>query len=101
MTKNEMISKIEEIKHAARLQMRDVYSEYVKSNAKYKIGDIVCDSTDTIRVEIVTFSLLGGDISIYYRGPLLTKKGNPRKDGTKRAIFEDNIKNKVADADRD
>ena len=35
-----------------------------------------------------------GDISIYYYGPALTKKGEPRKDGAKRAVYECNIKTK-------
>lgn len=94
MTNEEMKQKIAHIERVASLQKKAVYREFVLSNAKYKIGDIVGDSTDIIRVESISFTEFHGDISIYYYGPLLTKKGEPRKDGAKRAVFEANIKTK-------
>ena len=92
MTNEEMKQKIAHIERVASLQKKAVYREFVLSNAKYKIGDIVGDATDIIRVESISYSLYRDDISIYYYGPSLTKKGEPRKDGTKRAVFESNIK---------
>lgn len=94
MTNEEMKQKIAHIERVASLQKKAVYREFVLSNAKYKIGDIVGDSTDIIRVESISFTEFHGDVSIYYYGPLLTKKGEPRKDGAKRAVFEANIKTK-------
>lgn len=92
MTHKEMEQKVAHIERVAGLQKKAVYREFVESNAKYKIGDIVGDNSDTIRVEAISYSSFHGDISIYYYGPLLTKKGEPRKDGTKRAVFESAIK---------
>ena len=92
MTKEELKEKIAAIDRLAVTQKKAAYYEYVKTNAKHKIGDIVGDATDIIRVESISFSEYHGDISIYYYGPLLTKKGEPRKDGAKRAVFESNIK---------
>lgn len=92
MTNEEMKQKIAHIERVASLQKKAVYREFVLSNAKYKIGDIVGDATDIIRVESISYSEYHGDIAIYYYGPLLTKKGEPRKDGAKRAVFESNIK---------
>ena len=92
MTHEEMKQKVAHIEREAELQKKAVYREFVKSNAKYKIGDIVCDNSDTIRVETISYSVFYGDISICYCGPLLTKKGEPRKDGTKLAVFESAIK---------
>lgn len=92
MTNEEMKQKIAHIERVALLQKNAVYREFVSSNAKYKIGDIIGDATDIIRVESISYSEYHGNISIYYYGPLLTKKGEPRKDGEKRAVFESNIK---------
>ena len=94
MTKDELKAKIAEIERMAELQKEQAYFEYVRTNAKYKIGDVVSDSTDTIRVEEIKFSVTRqfNEVSIWYWGPMLTKKGEPRKDGQKRAVFEWAIK---------
>ena len=92
MTHEEMEQKVAHIERVAELQKKAVYREFVESNAKYKIGDIVGDNSDTIRVETISYSIFHGDISIFYYGPLLTQKGEPRKDGAKRAVFESVIK---------
>ena len=92
MTHEEMKQKIAHIEHDARLQKAAVYKEYVISNAKYKIGDILGDHSDFIRVESIAYSICRGDVLIYYSGPVLTKKGEPRKDGTKRTVFESMVR---------
>ena len=92
MTYEEMKQKVAHIESVAELQKKAVYREFVGTNAKYKIGDIVGDDSDTIRVETISYSVFHGAISIYYYGPLLTKKGEPRKDGAKRAVYESVIK---------
>ena len=94
MTKEELKEKIVAIDRLAVTQKNAAYYEYVRTNAKHKIGDIIGDSTDIIRVESISFNVFHGDISIYYYGPLLTKKGEPRKNGAKRAVSEANIKTK-------
>lgn len=95
MTKEELKEKIAAIDRLANTAKKAACFEYVRTNAKYKIGDIVGDSADNIRVESIKFTGTGsrGDISIYYYGTALTQKGEPRKDGAKRAVFESNIKN--------
>ena len=92
MTKQELNAKIKAIELEADRQKHLAYKQYVAENAKYKIGDVVRDATDTIRVEQVSFSVYR-DISIFYWGVLLTKKGVPRKDGERRAIYEERIIN--------
>lgn len=92
MTHEELKQKIAYIERVSEFQKKAVYREFVESNAKYKIGDIVGDATDIIRVEEISYYESRNVISIYYYGPLLTKKGEPRKDGAKRAVFECNIK---------
>lgn len=92
MTKQELNAKIKAIELESDRQKHLAYKQYVAENAKYKIGDVVRDATDTIRIEQVSFSLYR-DISIFYWGVLLTKKGVPRKDGERRAIYEERIIN--------
>lgn len=89
MTQEELKKKIAAIDRLAASQNRAAYREYVAANAKHKIGDVVSDNSDTIRVERIAFNIKGpGEVSIYYVGPALTKKGEPYKDGRKRAVFE-------------
>ena len=92
MKQDEMLIKIAQIEKDAQVQKNAVYEEYVRDNAKYKIGDIVCDSCDRIRVESVRYSTLWNDVAIYYYGPIVTRKGVPRNGGSKMAVFECNIK---------
>lgn len=98
MTKEELKVKIAAIERMAATQKEYAFSEYVRTNAKHKIGDIVSDSWQTIRVEQIKFSVLSdygrNDVSIFYYGPMLTKKGEPRKDGQKCAVWEERIKEK-------
>ena len=93
MTREELEKKIWAIREEADRQKDLAYKQYVADNAKYKVGDIVSDLVDTIRIESIHYSVYR-DISIFYRGVLLTKKGVPRKDGEKRVIYEEMIINK-------
>lgn len=91
MTKEELKERIAAIDRLAVMRKKMAYFEYVRTNAKHKIGDIVGDATDIIRVESISFTEHNGNILIYYYGPLLTKKGEPRKGGEQRAVYEDRI----------
>ena len=93
MTQEELKKKIAYIDRTAASQKRAAFLEYVRTNAKHKIGDVVSDSSQTIRVERIEFTVYGrNDVSIYYYGTMLTQKGEPRKDGQKCAVWEDRIK---------
>ncbi len=92
MTQAELERKIAAIEHDARLLKARVYKEYAISNAKYKIGDILGDYSGFIRVERIGYSMFRENVSIYYSGTVLTKKLEPRKDGTKRKIFQSMVK---------
>lgn len=93
MTQEELKERLAMIDRQSALQKKAAYFEYVKDNAKYKIGDVVSDETDTIRIERIYFNIFApGVVSIYYYGTMLTQKGEPRKDGKKCAVWEDRIK---------
>lgn len=92
MTKEELNTKIKAIELQANRQKHFAYKQYATENAKYKVGDVVSDSQDTILVESINFDVFNGNVSIFYWGPRLTKKGQPYKGGGKRAVFESAIK---------
>ena len=93
MTQKELDARIAAIDREADQQKYLAYKQYAADNAKYKIGDIVSDGRDTIRVESIAYSLFNNRISIFYLGTKLTKKGEPFKHDGKRAVFESAIKN--------
>ena len=92
MTKQELNAKIKAIELEANRQKHLAYKQFATENAKYKVGDVVSDSQDTILVESINFDVFNGNICIFYWGPRLTKKGQPYKGGGKRAVFESAIK---------
>lgn len=92
MTQEELKHRLAEVERAAEAQKLELYREYVKENAKYKVGQIIGDDGGTIRIEKVSFSRLGNPVSIFYTGPLLTKKLEPCKNGETYAVFEGCVK---------
>lgn len=90
MTAEELQSKMESIARTAALEKKKAYFEYVRTNAKFKIGDVIHDSTTVIRVTSIKFRIWGSSYipDIYYEGQQLTKKGEPRKDGATACVDE-------------
>ena len=92
MTQEELKQRLADVERAAEAQRLELYRQYVKENAKYKVGQIIGDGGGTIRIEKVSFSRIGNPISIFYTGPLLTKKLEPCKNGDTYAVFEECVK---------
>lgn len=71
--------------------------EYAQSHSSINIGDFVTDHIGTIKVE--AFGLNNGyggysssDMpSMIYKGTEYTKAGKPRKDGSKRSVYQTNL----------
>jgi len=91
MTHDELVERLARIDNVAAEQKKQACFEYVRDNAKFRIGDLISDSTDTIKIERLAYRGYCGNIEICYFGPLLTKKGQPRKDGECRYIHESRI----------
>ena len=91
MTYEQLIAKIVRIERVAQAQKESAYFEYVRANARFQRGDIISDSVDTIEIIIRSYRVHNGEVEILYGGPLLTKKGRPRKDGERRWICESRI----------
>ena len=59
--------------------------------AKYNVGDIIGDKFDRIRVEEIGAREKVGKFHVYYRGPLVTQKGDLCKRGGIRVIQESEV----------
>lgn len=93
MTKEELKEKIASIDRLADTAKKAACLEYVQTNAKYKIGDIIVRGPEfIIRVEKITYCIEGGDIIIYYYGTRMTKDGKTFKCGEKAYVSEKRIK---------
>lgn len=92
MTKEFLYKQIAYIDKIAQTKKDALYKEYVKTNAQYRIGDIIFDGVDSIKITRIGYVMEQGNIEIFYFGILLTKQLKPRKDGSTRYIYEKNIK---------
>lgn len=95
MTFEELEKAIAEVEKQAGANKFKLIIEYCNAHNTVKIGDIVTDKygRETIRVDKITYS--SGSIRLdpqcVYRGQLVTKKGEPRKDGRRGVIYQSNI----------
>jgi hypothetical protein len=71
-------------------EMNIICITYLESNKKYNKGDILKqdDSGFLIRVENLTYSQGKDGPVMLYKGPELTKKMQPRKNGSWRGFYE-------------
>ena len=94
MTQEEYKSKLNEINKDYELKLKSLDKDYAFSNNPFKIGDIVTDHIGSIKIEEIKayLSRFPYPCCVYY-GIELTKKGEPYKKGTKRKIYQSNIKN--------
>lgn len=91
MTVQELQAGIEAIKRRADIEIKKLRYQYVAENALYRIGEIIYDSDDRIRVEHIRFSLVRSTCPvIYYEGPKVKKNGEPFKSGAWASVFEQN-----------
>lgn len=91
MTNEEFLAGVEAIKRRADIEIKKLRYQYVAENALYRIGEIIYDADDRIRVEHIRFSLVGTGSTcpvIYYEGPKVKKNGEPFKSGAWATVFE-------------
>ena len=71
-----------------------IQKTYAMSNNPYDVGDIIEDHIGYIRIENISPTKIMGSKypCCIYNGLELTKKLEPRKDGRKRRVYQDNIK---------
>lgn len=97
MTKQEYDKKIKVITANYELLKKDLYRKFATANNTYKVGDIVTDHIGSIIIEKIEFlapsTFFNRDYpECSYLGIELTKKGEPKKNGSKRYVYQYNIK---------
>lgn len=80
------------LRNDAKKREYDLACEYALSNNPVKVGDLVFDNSDSIKVETikVDISRLGGPPSCLYVGPKIKKDGTPTKDGKYASVYQSN-----------
>jgi hypothetical protein len=91
MTVNELNDKLSFLEEIYENEKSRLKRFYALSNNNVKIGDIISDKTNTIKVETIGIYLSSIPQCIY-TGIELTKQGLPNKKKTKIKICQENIR---------
>lgn len=81
--------KCSELKKEMESKQSEFMAEYTKENHRFNIGDILKFNDRYIKVEGYYGTLNGGKFYVTYIGPELTKKLQPRKDGSTFPFYDD------------
>ena len=84
--------RLNDINEEANAKERSLAKEYALSHNPVKIGDVIEDHIGRIEVEKINFERLGELPRCVYFGIEITKAGNPSKKGTKRWVYQTNLK---------
>lgn len=84
--------KVEEIHQETNKLCRLVLKKWAEEHASFKVGDIISykDGETIIEVGSISGYLYGVKPTIVYKGRVLTKRLQPRKDGWETTIYEEN-----------
>jgi hypothetical protein len=98
MTQEEYKSKFLGINNDFQVKLKSLAKEYAISNNPYKIGDVVTDHMGSIKIEQIKFyfsTLPNSSLfpSCTYFGIEVTKRGEPKKGGKKRSVYQENLIN--------
>lgn len=94
MTANEYRIKLDNLEQEFQKQKNSLAVEYAKAHQLFNDGATISDSVGKIVVDKIKYTL-GGVSSMpeaVYYGIELKKDGTPRKDGSKRSIYQSQIK---------
>ena len=97
MTKEEYRNAFDAIRARASEELRQLAYKYVAENRVYKNGEIISDSSTTIKITGVSIHIpaltSSYDAPMYcYKGIQLTKKLEPRKDGAIGYVYPERVK---------
>ena len=89
---NELRERLRAIDRSAALKKKMATYEYVRQNAKYKIGDILTDGAVIIQVAEIKFQVVeyqtGADVVIFYEGMKLSPDHEPSPFGIYGFVYE-------------
>jgi hypothetical protein len=90
---------LDEMHRRHRQEEKELAARYVESINVVKVGDMVTDHMQTIKVEEVTPYGNVSSPSCYYTGPRYAKTGLPFKSGERANVFLFNVKKHTPAAD--
>lgn len=87
---NEYYRREKELREEFNCKKAEIIDEYTKENHRFHIGDILCSNNRYIKVDSYYGTLDSrGVFYVTYKGPELTKKLHPRKDGFRTSFYDD------------
>jgi hypothetical protein len=89
--KEEYHRRIDAIEKKCREKVNALNREYVMANKKYNVGDIISDSSHTIKVDNIGVSCISIHPKAVYHGPQLKKNLQPYKNGDRISIWENSV----------
>ena len=95
MTTEEYKNRLKEIAKEKEAKEIQLAKEYVNANNPYKVGDIVEDDIGKILVEqiTITYTFSSNLPCALYIGSELNKDNSKKKNGSKRNVYQTNLKN--------
>jgi hypothetical protein len=95
MTTEEYKNRLKEIAKEKEAKEIQLTKEYVNANNPYKVGDIVEDHIGKILVEqiTITYTFSSNLPCALYIGSELKKDNSKKKNGSKRNVYQTNLKN--------
>lgn len=89
MTPKELQKALEQIEKEHEEKRKNVIREYALSNNPYKVGDIIEDHAEKIKITKILVSIFHR--KCVFEGIRLKKDGTPYKHNTQARIFQDDI----------
>lgn len=94
MTLEEYKNRLKEIAKEKDVKEALLAKEYVEANNPYKVGDIVEDHIGKVLIERIRFAYaLSGIPCAVYFGSELKKDNSQKKNGSKRDVYQTNLRN--------
>lgn len=96
MTPEEYKEKLEKLKTDFEINKRNLAKEYAFSHNTYKIGDVITNGVNCIKIDKIKYSMgrFGSLPECVYEGPLLKKDLTERKDKQLGCVYYSHIKDK-------
>jgi len=92
MNRDQFINEIKQIDLNTEKLKIEVIKKYCLANNPVKIGDVVTDLSDTIKVEKIGFYLTTMEPCCIYTGQKLKKDGTPTKKIETIRVYQSNMK---------
>lgn len=92
MTDQEYEAKKLEIENVRQSALESLNLEYVLSNTRFKVGDIIEDHYHKIKIKSIDYDITLGKICAFYKGVELKKDSTPKKRQDAPLMYGSNIK---------